>query len=151
MAKTRLRNSDRERLLKWMTREKPKDKSFEKFIDGKLKVLIEHINPLVEQKYPKADMDVLNRYGLTRKDYCLKFKILESGQVYGVELNPYSEILTSKQLIFVKENISSVPSHGGCRNNVIFEGNDRVRDLYDALVDHVKSHKKKKKSSKEEI
>ena len=141
MAKTRLRNQDRERLLTWMTRGKPEDEAHEKLIDGKLKVLVEHINPLLEKKYPKTDMAVLFKYDLTRKDCCLKFQILDTGQVYLVELNPYKDILTNSQLKYVKENIASIPSRGGCRNNTIYEGTTVVRDLFAEMETLIEDYK----------
>jgi len=69
MPKVRLRKSDREKIIREVSKRIVCLKE-ERAHDKALAKVYPHIEKAVLKKYPKADMDILTNYATTRSDYC---------------------------------------------------------------------------------
>lgn len=108
--RTRLNKDMKVRLLDYMLSE------FDARIDDSalqetFTALVARVNAILRAKYPEEDMPVLRKYGLHTTDRCLKFTILGSDRVFGVQLFPPGK---------VTGDIADIPCRGGCYNSEIF-------------------------------
>lgn len=114
MAKTPMREATRESIFEWMSSEyltKNKDvlaKPREKAVTA--------INKAIRSKYPEADMIVLRKYSLTRRDGCLKYMNTENQQVSGVEF--FGRYDSEDEESYAV--LADLPSSSGCRSGDVF-------------------------------
>ena len=143
-AKKRLNKYNRSTILRWMSRNKPADELHDVSICKKITTLINLINPIVDKKYPTAHMKILEKYGAARKDLCLKFQILDTGRVFGVEFDTWGNSLTSTQVEHSKKLLSLVPRTGGCNTNVIYEGTEEIDEMFQEILKEADKFKEDK-------
>jgi hypothetical protein len=122
MAKTRMSNEKREALLNWMMTQYD-EKNSKQFDKPRAKAL-KAMNSAIRKKYPEADMVVLRKYGVTRKDRCLRFVDAESNQFFGFDWGYGQE----------PEELADVPNSRGCRSDDVFTVSPAGREAIEALV-----------------
>lgn len=92
-----------------------------------LSTMAEEANQAIRVKYPEADVAVLRKYGLTRKDNCLRFQF-PSGRVDG--------------FTFPADAVVDLPKMHGCWNQDVFPVSETFETTFDA-------HAKEKKANDE--
>ena len=124
MSKVRLSNEKRDRILRYMQEqyEAKRDKREEQ---AALRDLLDRINDVLLSRYPAKDMAVLRKYELTRRDYCLKFAVLDTGRVFQINL-------PSDQ---VKEALAEIPSHRGCYSRETYPCDQALADAADHYLE----------------
>ncbi len=143
MSKLRLTNERRDAILDYMMAQydEKRDKAAE---TAALDDLIERINATLRVKYPEADMAVLRRYEVTRKDTCLRFAVLDTGRVFDVNFNRDYELLE-----VVRPRLADIPGAAGCYRSEAFACDQALADAADhwmKLADAARDIRKRKHS-----
>jgi len=121
MAKTRLSNEKREDLLTWMM--KQYDEKHATRLDKPKAKAVKAMNAAIRKKYPEADMVVLRKYDVTRKDRCLRFVDAETNQFFGFDWGYQHE----------PEDLADVPAGRGCRSDDVFTVTPAGREAIEAM------------------
>ncbi len=122
MAKTRMSNDKRETLLNWMMTQY--DEKHTAQLDKPKAKALKAINSAIRKKYPESEMAVLRKYGVTRKDRCLRFVDSESNQFFGFDWGWNQE----------PEDLADVPNGRGCQNNDVFTISPVGREAIEAYT-----------------
>ena len=88
MAKTRLKQSTRECILKWMKQEKINNSTEKNDVLSAIKAVCGASNEILIKEFPASDMEILRKHKCVRYDYCLRFSLPEGGDVFGFNV-PY--------------------------------------------------------------
>lgn len=141
MAKKRLNKDHKKVILDWMIKEKLKVDEFEESKKVTLEKLAYSVNNILREKYPESDMEVLRKYDAAKKDTCLKFTILDTGQVYAVDFSQWNSHFTDEAVKVFKAHLVDVPNTGSNSNNIL-EGTEQIRDTFDSLKDDYEKYYK---------
>lgn len=142
MAKTRLSNEKRIGLLNYMMTVW-KEKNRAALQQTTIKA-VAATNVAIRKKYPENDMKVLEKYNCTRKDGCLRFTILGTGQVFGVEFFPRYNVIED-----IASELAPVPTGRGCSNNDVFvisETGKKAIESFTAAKEKYNDDKAKKRA-----
>lgn len=121
MAKTRLSNDKRDGLLAWMMEQY--DERHASDLEKPRARALKAMNTAIRKKYPEADMAVLRKYELTRRDRCLRFLDSDTNQLFGFDWGFGDNY----------DDLADVPSNGGCRSDSVFVVNPREREAIEAF------------------
>lgn len=151
MAKKRLNTIHRNLIIDWMIEEKINKNEGREEILSQFEKVFSLINPILRNKYPEEDMIILRKYKLNRIDSCLKFNLFnENGSiVFGINIYKYHN-LYQDYYDEIKDKLIDIPSSGGCRNDIVFEGTEELRvsiNTLDTLIENYKesNYQKEKK------
>ena len=129
MAKTVMRESMREGILNWMT--KQYDDNNKTNINKVRDKAVAVINKALRVKFPESDMVILRKYSLTHIDGCLKFVNSETGQVFGVQFD-YDYDKASNRIW--EADIADIPHRQGCRSGDVFSVAPTAQQTIEAFI-----------------